>query len=79
MVILSVLVTLNQIPSALSYMTGAPSAACSTLTPNHGASGQDASTLPFRINTDVFQDSNGALLYTPGFAYNGKPLSSRLL
>ena len=73
-VVLSLFVTL--IPSALSYRTGAPSAACSTLTPSHSASGKDTSTLPFRINTDVFQDNNGALLYTPGFVYNGKYLSS---
>ena len=64
------------IPSALSYRTGAPSVACSTLTPNHqGAVGQDESTLPYRINTDVFQDANsGGLLYTPGSVYNGNPL-----
>ncbi len=74
-VILSLLASL--IPSVLSYRTGAPSAACSTLTPNHGVVGQDESTLPFRINTDVFQDANsGALLYTPGFVYNGNHLSS---
>lgn len=74
MVVLFLLLIL--IPSTLSYRTGAPSAACSTLTPNHGASGQDASTVPFRINIDVFRDMNsGALLYTPGSTYNGKPYS----
>ena len=71
--VLSLLVTL--IPSALSYRTGAPSAACSSLTPNHGVAGQDENTLPFRITTDVFRDaSSGALLYTPGSVYNGNPL-----
>jgi hypothetical protein len=74
-VVLSILASL--IPSALSYEDGTPSAACSTLTPNHGAVGQDESTLPFRINTDVFRDANsGALLYTPGSVYNGNPLCS---
>lgn len=70
--VLSLLVML--IPCALSNSTGAPSAACSSLTPSHGVAGQDESTLPFRINTDVFQDSSsGALLYTPGYVYNGNP------
>lgn len=74
-VVLSLLVTL--IPSeVVSYRTGAPSAACSTLTPNHGVSTQAASTLPYRIDTDVFQDMNsGALLYTPGFTYDGNPFN----
>ena len=79
-VVLSLLLALL-IPSAVSNQNGAPSAACSTLTPNHsGAVGQDESTLPYRINTDVFQDINsGALLYTPGSVYNGNPLVCRLL
>ena len=80
-VVLISLLLASLIPSALSYMNGAPSDACSTLTPNHqGAAGQDESTLPYRINTDVFQDANsGALLYAPGFVYNGNPLVCRLL
>ena len=78
-VVLSLLASL--IPSALLYRIGAPSTACSTLTPNHmPAVGQDEGTLPYRINTDVFQDADsGTLLYTPGFVYNGNPLVCRLL
>lgn len=71
MVVTFLLVAL--LPSALSYSTGAPAAACTTLTPNHGVSGQNTSTLPYRINTDVFRDMNsGELLYRPGFTYSGK-------
>ena len=71
-VIAFLLVTL--IPSALSYSTGAPTAACSTLTPNHG-SGEAISILPYRIDSDVFRDTDsGELLYTPGYTYNGKLL-----
>ena len=67
------------IPSALSYSAGAPPAACSTLTPSHGVTGQDPGTSPYRINTEVFRDTrmegSGELLYTPGFTYNGKAIS----
>ena len=70
LVVISLLVVM---PLAFSCPTGAPAAACTSLTPNHGVSGQAANTLPYTINTAVFSDPNtGELLYTAGFTYNSK-------
>ena len=56
---------------------GAPTEACSTLSPNpgpgaHGAAAQD-STTPYEIDTGVFRDPNtGELLYEPDSSYQSE-------
>ncbi len=55
-----------------SRSTGAPLAACSNLTPNHGVTSQPASTNPYVLSLmDFPQDSNGDFLYTPEASYTG--------
>ena len=54
------------------FPTGAPAAACSTLSPSHGAPAQTTS-VPYEINMDIFRDpETGNLLYTPNSPYNSK-------
>ena len=61
------------IPLSSCNPTGAPSTACSTLTPNHGIQEQQDSTFPYVIDIEVFRDpSNDRLLYTAGVTYNSK-------
>ena len=51
-----------------AFPSGAPAAACDTLTPQHGTSSQN-SPVPYVINMDQFSDGNGGFWYTPGQTY----------
>ena len=51
--------------------SGAPSAACETLSPAspHAAGGQQTTPVPYEIDLTMFEDDNGTLQYTPGGVY----------
>ena len=58
--------------STQAYQTGAPSTACSTLTPNHGAPPQ-SSTSPYSLDLSSFLlGSDGNYYYEPGNTYQCK-------
>ena len=63
------------VPPALSFPTGAPQAACQTLTPDatsHGATPQ-ATDIPYVLNLSAFYDQAiGQMVYTPDIVYNGR-------
>ncbi len=67
-----VLVLLALVAKSLCFPGGAPSSACSNLTPNHGTASQDQATNPYVLNlTDFPRDSAGNYFYVPGVTYTG--------
>ena len=64
-----------------SFPSGAPTSACSSLTPDatsHGASPQ-TTDVPYMLNLSVlFDQSLQRLAYTPNFTYNSKSLMDTL-
>ena len=60
------------VPPALSFPTGAPQAACQTLTPDatsHGATPQ-ATDIPYVLNLSAFYDQViGQMVYTADIVY----------
>ena len=67
MALLAVLLLSVVVGGANARSTGAPAAACDTLTPQHGGSSQ--SNTPYVINMDQFSDGDGGFWYTPGQTY----------
>ena len=64
-----VLLLASCVGPALSFSTGAPQQACTTVTPNHPATPQNTSN-PYRIDLSVFEgDGGGSLTYLPGRTY----------
>ena len=65
----------SMVPTALSFPTGAPQAACQTLAPSatqHGAQPQVAD-IPYVLNLSAFYDqATGEMVYTPDTVYNSK-------
>ena len=68
MALLAVLLLSVVVGGANAVRTGAPAAACDTLTPQHPGSPQ-SSTVPYVINMDQFSDGDGGFWYTPGQTY----------
>ncbi len=67
-----VLVLLALVAKSLCLPGGAPTSACSNLTPSHGASSQDGETNPYVLNlTDFPRDSAENYFYVPGVTYTG--------
>ena len=63
------------VPPTLSFQTGAPQAACQTLTPDassHGARPQSTG-IPYLLNLSAFYDPvTDQMVYTPDTVYNSK-------
>ena len=62
-----------------AFSRGAPSGACSSLSPSPGPQGHDAnpqsSPVPYTIDLAVFDDGNGSLSYQPGMTYQREPIA----
>ena len=54
-----------------SFPTGPPASACSTLSPDHGATPQESSS-PYQVDLSSLQDAGGGLSYEPGETYLSK-------
>ena len=69
-----VLVLVSTAPPTLSFPSGAPQAACQTLTPDatqHGAQPQ-ITDIPYALNFSAFYDqATEEMVYTPDIVYNG--------
>ena len=63
-----VLLLASCVGPALSFSTGAPWGACTTVTPNHPATPQNTPN-PYRIDLSVFDDGSGSFTYLPGRTY----------
>jgi len=63
-----VLLLVSTAVPVISFPTGAPLEACSTVTPNHPATAQN-STNPYSIDLSVFDDGSGGFRYLPGRTY----------
>ena len=62
------LLLVSTVVPVISFPTGAPLEACSTVTPNHPATAQ-TSTNPYSIDLSVFDDGSGGFTYLPGRTY----------
>ncbi len=52
---------------------GAPSAACETLTPDHGAASSQTTPNPYLLDLEEFRDpEDGTYYYIPGVTYTSK-------
>ena len=75
--ILRILILVSTLTTpTLCLPTGAPAAACETLTPEHlGATTQPASTNPYELVLDEFVDpEDGTCYYIPGVTYTSMSL-----
>ena len=61
---------------AYAFPGGAPSQACSTLTPSHSSFQPQISNNPYKIDLSVFDDGNGT--YQPGNSYQCKSMCKSL-
>ena len=61
------LLLMAAVNTVVGYRTGAPLAACFTITPNHGDS-MATGPVPFTVNISSLDDG-----YTPGETYISKP------
>ena len=52
--------------------TGAPAAACDTLTQQHFGVTPQTSPIPYQIDLSSFDDGSGGFAYVPGRAYECK-------
>ena len=52
--------------------SGAPAAACDTLTQQHGGVTPQTSPIPYQIDLSPFDDGDGGFAYEPGRAYECK-------
>jgi hypothetical protein len=65
---LLLLITASYLDQSEGFSSGAPSEACSTLSPNpfdHGAPPQ-TSEVPYEVDLSAFDDGGGTLSYVPG-------------
>ena len=60
--------------SADAYSSGAPSTACSSLTPGHGGSPQSSSS-PYTLDLSIFDFNDSNYYYEPGQTYQCKNLA----
>ena len=54
---------------ALSFSTGAPQEACTTVAPNHPPATPQNTTNPYRIDLSAFDNGGGGFTYLPGRTY----------
>lgn len=69
--LLCLLVAVNSVSHVQGFSLGAPTGACTNLSPSpfaHGASPQET-TVPYEVDLSFLIDSTGALSYAPGENY----------
>ena len=71
LVSLQLLVIFALVAETFCFPNGAPSSACDSLTPNHGASSQDVSTNPYELSISQLLTPSGSFAYLPGASYTG--------
>ena len=72
MVVVAVIMFLALVATPLpvqGFSSGAPAAACTTLTQQHNPNTAQTSAVPYTINLSVFDDGNGMFSYSPGMTY----------